>query len=1026
MHEKVEQLYITRIERFFQRLKRTILAERRPFKAEFAPTQQAVPFERLSNLTFRTVAVGDTWGRTWESAWFRLSGTVPTEWAGAPLVAHLDFGGEGLVLDRTGRIIQGISNGSIFDAEFARDLVRLDDTCAGGEAIELWVETAANGLFGMFTEADPAADSPMRYGRYEAKVTAMELARFDEDAWQLWLDLRLARGLIRGLDQTSVRRARLIRATNEMIDTYSTGGSAAECHVLMQDLLGGGAAGSALTVTAVGHAHIDTAWLWPVRETIRKCARTFASQLALIDRYPDYVFGASQAQHYVFVKEHYPKLYARIKEAIAAGRWEVQGGMWVEADCNLISGESMVRQILHGKNFFRDEFDVVVDNLWLPDVFGYSAALPQILSKSGIDYFLTQKISWNQFNKFPHHTFVWRGIDGSEVLSHFPPEDTYNSQLEGDSLIRAERNFAEKAYLDEFMSLFGVGDGGGGPKEDQVELGIRQADCEGAPQLQFGTACDYFARLELQRGLLPIWSGELYLELHRGTLTTQAAIKKANRQLEQTLRIAELLWSMLPLEHYPGEMLDGIWKKVLLNQFHDIIPGSSITTVYETAREELSEAQTSVDRLIRTAAGEMFEPDADSLTVFNGTPTAFEGAVELPEEWHGAAGDAVSGVQREEKRVAATVKVAPFSFVTVHRTDNADDVEFAEDFVLENELIRYEFERDGSILTAWDKQAGCYALDPNEPGNLFALYDDRPNDWDAWDIDLFYEGTVLETARSVNAWSLGRGPVRSGLCFELQVGQSTILQEVYLPHGSKRLEFCTTIDWSEKHRMLRVSFPAAVQAEQATFDIQYGFVRRNTHRNTSWDMAQFETAGHRYADLSRADYGVALLNDCKYGYKVHENRLDLCLLRAPTYPDPDADQGRHRFRYTLLPHENDHVAGGVIGAAAHLNNGIVVLPGVKTDRDLLPWRVTGAGISLEVVKKAEKEDCLVLRIVETNGTRSTGSLEIDDPTAVLVATDLMEWDDGEEFECESPVPLDLAPFEIVTLKLKRKQDGANE
>ncbi len=1025
MHEQEENLYITRIERFFQRLKGTILAERVPMKAQYTPVQQAVPFNRLSNLAYRNVAVGDIWGRRWESAWFRLSGTIPPDWHGAPLVAHLDFGGEGLVLDREGNILQGISNGSVFDAEFARDIVRLSDACEGGRAVELWVEAAASGLFGMFTEFDPPHDSPMRYGRYDARVTAMDLARFDEARWQLWLDVRLIRGLIRGLDATSVRRARLIHAANDMIDAYSTGSSVEECRAILRETLPAGAAPSALTVTAIGHAHIDTAWLWPVRETIRKCARTFASQLSLIDRFPNYIFGASQAQHYAFVKEHYPQLYARIKEAIARGRWEVQGGMWVEADCNLISGESMVRQIVHGKNFFRDEFEVEVDNLWLPDVFGYSAALPQILRKSGIDYFLTQKISWNQFNKFPHHTFAWRGIDGSEVISHFPPEDTYNSQLEADSLIRAEKNFAEKAYLNEFVSLFGVGDGGGGPKEDQIELGLRQGDCEGAPKLQFGTARDYFHRLEAHRGELPVWAGELYLELHRGTLTTQAVIKKYNRQLEQHLRLAEMLHSCGAMDRYPAEELDRIWKTVLLNQFHDIIPGSSITMVYETARIELGEALDAAHKLIERASSET-EPDPDICTVFNGTSAIYDGPVELPEGWAGATGDGVTEVQGEEFGAVASVRIEPYSFATLRRGESGTPVEYGEDLVLENDCVRYEFERDGTILTAWDKEAGCYLLDPNEPGNLFALYEDRPNDWDAWDIDIFYERTALETPEPANAWSLGVGPVRAGLCFEVKVGQSTIMQRVYLPSGGRQLTFRTNVAWREKHKMLRVSFPAAVAGDRATFDIQYGYVRRNTHRNTSWDTAQFETVGHRYADLSRGDLGVALLNDCKYGYKVHDNRLDLCLLRAPTYPDPDADQGEHEFTYSLLPHPYDHVRGGVITAAAHLNGGVAVLPGFKPAHDRLPWRVAGEGLSLEVVKKAEKEDCLVLRIVETNGQRSIGRLEIDDKSATLVGTDLMEWTDGEQFSCAEPLPLELEPFEIVTFKLKSKKEASDE
>ena len=451
MNKSELKVHITRLDRFSNRLKSKIMPQTSPFEVRFAPCDGETTFDQLGELDFKPISIGNMWGKNWQLAWFHLKAQVPTEWKSLRVAARLDLTGEGLVFDSSGNIVQGITQGSVFDGEFSRDTVRLIDKCKGGETIELWVEATASDLFGLGTKADPDDDDPYRHGLFEARVKAAELAVFDSAAWALWLDVEIVRGMIEALPESSVRRARVLKAATEMIDAFETGADIESCRKMLAAELNRPAESSTLGVTAVGHAHIDTAWLWPVRETIRKCARTFSSQLSLIDRYPDYIFGASQAQLYAFVKEHYPSLYKRIKKAVADGRWEIQGGMWVEADCNLISGESMVRQFLHGKNFFKDEFGVDVDNLWLPDVFGYSAAMPQILQKSGVAYFLTQKMSWNQLNRFPYHTFVWKGIDGSSVLSHFPPEDTYNSSLKPAGLIRAAERFNEKDFADEFL-----------------------------------------------------------------------------------------------------------------------------------------------------------------------------------------------------------------------------------------------------------------------------------------------------------------------------------------------------------------------------------------------------------------------------------------------------------------------------------------------------------------------------------------------------------------------------------------------
>jgi alpha-mannosidase len=1024
VNQKDTLIAIRRIEQFYRRAMKDIVRESTPFSARFARSSEPVSFDARTGLKYEPIEVGAVWGSTWESAWFQLIGTVPKSWSGKTVVAQVDLGGEGLVFRPNGEIIQGITNGSVFATEFGRDIVRLFEPCTGGETVDLWIEAAANGLFGMFCDLDPDPRSTNRYGVYDAKVNCIRLGIFDTALWDLMLDLRVVIGLIKGLPEQSVRRARVIRAAVDGLNAYARDGERPDVFrdVLSKELTKPAEA-SALSVAAVGHAHIDTAWLWPVKESIRKCARTFATQLDLIERYPEYIFGASQAQHYQFVKERYPQLYERIKKAVKAGQWEVQGGMWVEADCNIPSGESLVRQILHGKNFFRDELGVDVDNLWLPDVFGYSAALPQILRKSGIDYFLTQKLSWNQINDFPYHTFKWQGIDGSTVLTHFPPENTYNSQVEAETLIPAQNQFKEKDYLDEFLCLFGIGDGGGGPKEEHIEMARRLANLEGAPRVHLGTAREFFHKLSNHEHEVPTWVGELYLELHRGTLTTQAFMKWANRRLEQTLRAMEMLGSCLPTDLYPQESIERIWKLVLLNQFHDIIPGSSIWRVYRLADEQYREALSKCDEITTEIAVELLKRKSDSLTLFNSLHYEYRGAVTLPASWADCAvNDALGNLlpsQMENDRVTVLASVPPYSFVTLTKAAaEARPARRTSGLVMENARVSYEFTAQGTIRRCFDKETQREIVPPDQPGNVLTLYEDRPNDWDAWDVDGFYRDVPLETAHLIEVKPLPAGDVRQGLLFRYTLGQSTIEQRVYLGSTSKRLDFETVVDWHEKHRMLRVAFPVMLQAEEATFEIQYGYIRRPTHTNTSWEKARFEVVGHRWADLSSRDYGAALLNDSKYGYYVESGLLDLNLLRSPNYPDPDADQGEHHFVYSFLPHSGDLIRSDVICEAAKLNQGLVILDGFSAESRMVPVQLSGDGLSLEVLKKAEKEKCLVLRIVETSGRQSSGRLKVNVTGAVLVETDLLEWTDGKSIPVDGSVDLELNPFEIRTYKLR--------
>ncbi len=1026
MHiEKVKQ-FERRVEVFESYLKGVVLVDSMPLKVEYRHCPEAVPFDGRLDGPYEAISEGTRWGGEWESAWFRFSGEVPSEWKGLDVAARIDLGGESLVFGPDGCPMYGLTDGSVFDCDFRKDIYRLFSPCAGGEKVDFYVEAAANQLFGIERHGDPKSSDLKIHGHYDAVFKHGKLCVFDTAVWSLWLDFRVLRSLMGKLPEKSVRRARIVRGLNLAIDAY--GNDRCKVHAALAEtkkLFDTRPNDSDMTVVAVGHAHIDTGWLWPVKESIRKCARTFASQIALLEKYPDYVFGASQAQHYLFMKEHYPSLYEKIRKYVSEGRWEIQGGTWVEHDCNVIGGEAMIRQFVHGKNFYKDEFGVDVRNLWLPDVFGYSAAMPQILKKCGVDFFLTQKMSWSQFNKFPHHTFNWRGIDGTVIVTHFPPENTYNSSLDPGTLIVGQENFLEKDLFDEYMSLFGIGDGGGGPSEEYVERGIRAKSLEGCPKLKFGRADEFFEGVLEKGAELDFWEGELYLELHRATYTTQAMAKRGNRMLENMLRRTEFICSAMPPGKYPKKTLDRIWKILLINQFHDIIPGSSIHTVYETAERQYAECIASCRDLENGAAEEVLVKDDGSMTFFNCLDYNYTRAVMLPESW-GVSGAVGSdgheiAVQQENDRSVAFVEIPACGFATVKKSGEAQKASPGKSLVLENELVRYEFADNGEIILALDKETGNPILENGAKGNVFTLYIDTPNAYDAWDIDFFYERQKeVVSASSLKAEALCDGKIRKGLRFELGIGKSTIKQRVYLESNSKRLDFELKINWDEMHRMLRVEFPVNVRAQEFSSDIQYGYAKRPAHRNTSWDMARFETCAHRYVDLSDADYGVALLNDCKYGHKVFGNVIDLNILRSPTEPDPVADIGTHKLAYSLLPHTGSLTESDVMKEAAMLNIKPAAFEGLAAKgATLLPVSLHSDGLKLEMMKRAEKDDSIIFRIVETHGSCSKGEMHILIPGATVCETDMLEWNDKAAIKTEkNMISLEFSPFEIRTYRIK--------
>lgn len=1027
MFKETTPLYFKRVRQMKGVIGTRLLPESLCMQARYRKHVGLDRFEDREQEPLQSIAEGDRWGEHYENAWFHLKAEVPASWAGKPLVAWIDTHTEALIYDADGTILQSISKGSVYDDinwHCARPLVDLSESCQGGETIELWADA---GCVGHPTEE--AFEGPQRQGMgksflYEGRLVHAKIAVLDKTAWALYMDFDVLLNIAESQPENSVRRAKLLRGLTLACDQYGRNPDDLESvRAILAPLFDVPAKASDIKVSAVGHGHLDTGWLWPVPVGRRKFARTVASQLRLMEKYPEHVFGASSALHYRWLKEDHPELYAKVKERIVEKRWEVQGGMWVEADCNMTSGESLIRQFLHGKNFFKQEFDLEMDLLWLPDVFGYSASLPQIMQVCGVDVFMTNKISWSQFTKFQHHTFNWRGIDGTEVLTHFPPEHNYQSDLFADALNNAQERFSERDRLDEMISLFGYGDGGQGPADKHVERAMRLKNIEGCPPVTMGRAIDFFDRLRQKRDLLDTWVGELYLELHRGTLTTHAFVKKANRQLEQHLQALEMLWTLQPLDAYPEASLKELWETLLVNQFHDIIPGTSVQELYEQTYAEYRTMYQQCDQLYADLGACAFKDKADSLTVANTLATPLRTAVVLPENSAGCALVGEDGqvvpTQQEDGQTVAWLEMDGSSLHTYQlEKGKAEAVQTSSDTgVLENDYVRYTFDTNGALVAAYDKVCERAILRDGEHANVFGLYHDLPCQWEAWDTEIFTENERMQTAQCVEQSPVCTGPVRSFLKQTLNIGNSTIEQTISLSAKSKRLDFQTHVSWHEERRLLRVDFPVDITTDTATCDIQFGTLKRPTHRNTIREAAMFEVCIHRFADLSDQDYGVALLNDSKYGCGLHDNNISLSLLKAPVFPDDSADRGEHDFTFSLLPHQGPLLGSSVHEEAAALNRPPQLWFGkVKQSAQAsFPIRVCSDTVSLEACKRSEDGKAYVLRLVERAGKQAQATVVFEKPGR-LVESDAIEWTTGAEMAVEGACTLTLRAFEIKTWK----------
>lgn len=685
--------------------------------------------------------------------------------------------------------------------------------------------------------------------------------------------------------------------------------------------------------TCVGHTHIDVAWQWTVEQTREKVARSFSTVLKMMEEYPEYIFMSSQPQLYQFLKKDYPRIYEKVKEKVKEGVWEPEGSMWLEADCNVTSGESLIRQILHGKRFFKEEFNVENRVLWLPDVFGYSAALPQILKKSGVDYFMTTKIAWNQFNKIPNDTFMWEGIDGTEILTHFitttcPGQErdsiftTYNGHIQPDAIMGAWRRYQNKDINNDVLVSFGWGDGGGGATIKMMENGRRLAKgIPGAPKVKMGTALDYFERLEKTVGnnkKLPKWVGELYLEYHRGTYTSMARNKRDNRICENLYTSAEKISSLAMLEgkSYPYDNIRDSWENILLNQFHDIIPGSSIKEVYDVTAEEyehlIKNGNDIVSNGIEYLASKI-NLDDRSVVVLNtlGFERSDIAKFEVPEDINNVAvidenGEEIICQRVENNSAIFFAKSIPAngykSFRIIEATSKSSNEVSLSTTEAENKFVKLKFNEKGEITSFIDKLSNREILKEGTVGNEIQAFEDKPMCFDNWDIDIYYKEKMWKIDDVENIEVVERGPVRSTLKIEKKFLNSRFIQYVHIYNELPRVDFESDVDWKEHDIVVKALFPIDVNAHEATYEIQYGNVTRSTHENTSWDVAEFEVCGHKWVDLSEGDFGVSMLNNCKYGHDIKNGNMRLTLLKCGTDPNPFADKEQHKFTYSIYTH----------------------------------------------------------------------------------------------------------------------------
>ncbi len=1025
-----------RLAHWLETLKKDLYIPLGPIEVESFLTMDHLTPDQARQGSFAPMAPGTVWGHTWEYCWMRSRIVLPEAAAGRRIAMDLQTGGESTIF------VDGRSFGTR-RAEWVHVPHHyivdnfLTDSGEAGHAYDLLIEAYA-GHFYPESSLQGCATGPVLPGSYQdpkadCERTAlgnMTYGIWNEDAYQLFLDLTTLSLLGDQLDQESLRadhvaealeKATLIVDFEQDLDARVASYRAAR--EALKPAMEAANGATAPVFYAIGNAHLDLAWLWPMAETHRKTSRTFAQQLRLIDEYPEYKYLQSQPAAYEMCREHYPELFERIVEASKKGQWIPEGAMWVEPDTNMTSGESLVRQVLHGKRYFRDVFGVDSVVLWLPDTFGYSAALPQILSKTGVKYLVTQKIFWsyNEGDQFPYHYFTWQGADGSEITSFLPTSYTYRTDPK--EIVETWNKRVQKRGLDSFLLPFGYGDGGGGPTRDHIEFALREADLEGMPRVKIEGPVQFFDDMQAQGGPKHTYVGELYFSAHRGVFTSQAAIKKGNRKSELALREAEMWGSLALLKgaEYPLDRMDAAWKKLLLNQFHDILPGSSIARVYEDARRDhkwiIAEAEAVRDGALAALAG------GDGVTVFNSLSFERRGLVRLPAEYEGGAvtSDGTSiATQRDGDGVLALVTVPACGAVSlkpqaVTVSGKAAAAQLTQDgAVIENAVIRAELNARGEIVSFVDKRSGReFAAGPM---NRLLMYKDVPRLFDAWDIDSNYILQPVAIDEPVQLTVVEAGPLRAVLHLSRKVLDSDFEQDIVLEAGSRRLDFVTDVQWRELHRLMKVEFPVNVRATEGINEIQFGYMKRPTHRSRLYDSDRFEVCNQRYSALCDENHGAAVLNDCKYGISMNGNAMQLTLLRAAASPEMRADNGSHRFTYAFTAWEGDFMSSDVVREAYDLNVPMVVARGGCAP--FSAFTVDAPNVFIDTVKPAEDgSGDLILRLYEAKRADTRCTLGIHLPVKGVRACDMLE-NPGEALAVDGgAVALDFHTFEVKTLRL---------
>ena len=961
---------------------------------------------------FAPMPVGTPWGRTWEYCWLRGEIELDERAQGQRIVMDLRAGGEATLF----------VNGEAFGTRRAEwvqvphhyicDQILTNDGQIG-QRFHLLMEAYAGHDYPE-RSFNTCATGPVREGDYEPR-DAQELRQaigrsswgvWHEEAYQLWLDVTTLRDLLSVTDDTTLRAARIeeaLEAFTLAVDFEQPREARLRDYVRARELLRPALEarnGSTMPrFAAIGNAHIDVCWLWPYRETQRKVARTFAQQLRLMELYPDYKFIQSQPQTYLICKQLYPKLHERVKEKIRTGQWIADGSMWVEPDTNMTSGESLIRQILHGKRFYREEFGVDCRLLWLPDSFGYSAVLPQILKGCGVEYLTTQKIFWtyNGADRFPYHYFTWQGMDGSEITTFLHMD--YTSRSDAATVVGRWRDRVQRRDLSRFLLPFGYGDGGGGPCRDHIEYVLREGDLEGVPQVAFEGPVEFFADCARDGGPANRYVGELYFQCHRGTYTSQAAIKRGNRRSELALREAEI-WSVAAQHRraYPSEALERCWKGVLLNQFHDILPGSSIARVYQEACRLHDE--------ILSDAAKLTDAACRSLT--SGTGRTYFNSLSWPRR-----------LLARTERGYGRVTIPPFGW-TSRVDEGLPDVPVTAEMgdgevVLGNGLLCVRINARGELIECRDAQGHSRI---SGRANVLKLYKDVPRLFDAWDIDSNYvcSPIPLEDAGSISI--VEATPWRAVVEVVRRVDASDWTQRISLEAGRMQIDFETQVDWHEKHRLLKVAFPTGVHADEAINEIQFGYIRRPTHHSRPYDADRFEVCNHRYTALCDENRGAAVLNDCKYGVSMLGDEIALTLLRASTSPDLHADQGQHRFTYSYYLWDGPFAACDVVRAGYELNLPVTEAEGCAEEFSLLS--VDAPNVIVETVKAAEDgSGDAIIRLYESKHAACDAVLTLNMPAALVWDCDLLENPTVELPHCDGRVALSFHGFGIKTLRVRR-------